>query len=318
MRAIGASEKIASVSRGQDQLTERGTKRLEIARDQRVDQIEAGHRRRRAIEHVEPAERRRRPAEQEIEDIDQHQSGEEHRQRHAGRRGDAAEMVDPRAGPGRGENAERDRDHDRNHKPEQRQFGGRRQAVADFGRDRLAGGERIAEIAMREIVGIAEELFDQRLVEAEFLADLLDRLLGRGGTREIGRGIAGQRARQQERDDHHPDQRRDREHQPLADHGQHEDALVNCNSGVARLPPALRRRAGDRRKSHAPDWRPPFSLTLPRKGGGNREQGSALREQHTRMCRDRPSRINPSPARDNRAGGGTSIDSPRCSSASRR
>ena len=130
-------------------------------------------------------------------------------------------MVDPRAGPGRGENAERNRDHDRDDEAEQRQFGGRRQAVADFGRDRLAGGERIAEIAMGEIVGVAEELLDQRLVEAELLADLLDRLLVRRGTGEIRRGIAGQRARQQERDDHDPDQARDRKHQPLADHGQH-------------------------------------------------------------------------------------------------
>ena len=221
MRAIGASEKIASVSRRQDQLAERGAERLEIARDQGVDQIEAGHRRRRAVEHIEPAERRRRPAEPEIEDVDQHQAGKEHRQRYAGGRRYPAEMVDPRARPGRGQHAERDRDHDRNQQPEQRQFGGSRQAVADFGRDRLAGGQRIAEIAMGEIVGVAEELLDQRLVEAEFLADLLDRFLGRGGAGEIRRRIAGQRARQQEGDDDDPDQRRDREHQPLADHGQH-------------------------------------------------------------------------------------------------
>ena len=141
-------------------------------------------------------------------------------------------MVDPRARAGGGEHAEWQRDHDRDEKAEQRQFSRSRQAVADFGRDRLAGGERIAEIAMREIGGIAEELFDQRLVEAEFLADLLDRLFVRGRTCEIGGGIAGQRARQQKRDDHNPDQRRDREHQPLAYHGQHGAYLSFCQARV--------------------------------------------------------------------------------------
>ncbi len=131
-------------------------------------------------------------------------------------------MVDPRAGTGGGEHAERQRDRDRDDEAEQRQFGRGRQAIADFSRDGLAGGERIAEIAMCKIGGVAEELLDQRLVEAEFLADLLDRLLGRRRSRKIRRGIAGQRAGQQERDDHDPDQTGDREHQPLADHGQHE------------------------------------------------------------------------------------------------
>ena len=81
---------------------------------------------------------------------------------------------------------------------------------------------------MRKIGSVAEELLDQRLVEAEFLADLLDRLLGRHGPGEIRRGITGQRARQEERDDYDPDQARDREHQPLADHGQHGGTLAIC------------------------------------------------------------------------------------------
>ena len=130
-------------------------------------------------------------------------------------------MVDQRARLGRGQNAERDRDDDRNDQTEQRQLGRGRQPIADLGRDRLAGGERVAEIAVRQIDDVAEELHDQRLVEAELVADLLDRLLRRGGAGEIGRRIAGQRARQQEGDDHHADQARDRHRQPLEDHGQH-------------------------------------------------------------------------------------------------
>src|ERR1043166_9168844 len=87
---------------------------------------------------------------------------------------------------------------------------------------------------MGEIVGVTEELLDQRLVEAELLPDLLNRLLGRGGAGEIGRGIAGQRARQQEGDDDDPDQARDREHQPLADHAQH-GALARHANGEWRV-----------------------------------------------------------------------------------
>ena len=74
---------------------------------------------------------------------------------------------------------------------------------------------------MREIVGVAEELLDQRLVEAELLADLLDGFLGRGRPREIRGRITRQRARQQEGDDDDADQLGNREHQALADHGEH-------------------------------------------------------------------------------------------------
>ena len=103
---------------------------------------------------------------------------------------------------------------------------------------------------MGEIDGVAEELLDQRLVETELLADLLDRLLGRRGAGEIRRGIAGQRARQQEGDDHDPDQARDREQQALADHGQHGDAR-GLRDGLAHgadcSPPPLWGRVGDER-----------------------------------------------------------------------
>jgi hypothetical protein len=44
---------------------------------------------------------------------------------------------------------------------------------------------------VREIVGVAEELLDQRLVEAELLADLLDAFLGRGGSAKYAAGSPG-------------------------------------------------------------------------------------------------------------------------------
>ena len=112
MRAIGASEKMPSVSAGRMSCFEARHESLGVARDQAVDQIEAGDLRRRREEHVEPAERRRRPAEQVVEDVDQDQAGEEHRQRDAGGCDDPADMVDQRIRPRRRDDAERHRDDD--------------------------------------------------------------------------------------------------------------------------------------------------------------------------------------------------------------
>ncbi len=221
MRAIGASEKMRERQRRQDKLLQARHEHLAVAGDQAVDQVEAGDLRRRAQEGVEPPERRRRDPEQVVEDVDQDQPGEEHRQRDAGGRDHAAEMIDERSRLGRGEDAERHRDQHRDDQAEQRQLGRGRQAVADVGHDRLAGGERCAEIAAREVGHVVAELHDQRLVEPELDADLLDRLLGRGGPREIGGRIAGQRARQQERDDDHADQARQGNQRSLEDHSQH-------------------------------------------------------------------------------------------------
>ena len=72
MRAIGASEKIASVSAGRISWLSAEREGLEIAGDQRADQVEAGHRRRRAVEHVEPfSGAGDHPS--RTEDVDQHQ-----------------------------------------------------------------------------------------------------------------------------------------------------------------------------------------------------------------------------------------------------
>ena len=229
MRAIGASEKIASVAAGRMQLLEARPEQLEIAGDQAVDQIEARHLRRRAEEHVEPPERRRRPAEQVIEDVDQDQPGEEHRQRHARRRDHAAGMVDQRAGvaspPRMPSGTAISIDTIRPSSVSSADAGSR---ALDLLADRLAGGQRIAEIAVGEIVDVVAELHDQRLVEAKLHPDLLDRLLGRGRSGEIGRRIAGQRAGQQERDDDDADQARHRHQHPLEDHAQH-----GCDPSVA-------------------------------------------------------------------------------------
>ena len=151
MRAIGASEKMPSVSAGRISCLRLAMNSSPVAGEQAVDQVEAGDVRRRAEEDVEPAERRRRPAEQVVEDVDQDQAGEEHRQRHAGGRDHAAGVIDERARPRGGEDPERHRDRHRHDQPEQRELGRGRQPGADLGRHRLAGGERIAEVAAREV-----------------------------------------------------------------------------------------------------------------------------------------------------------------------
>ena len=70
---------------------------------------------------------------------------------------------------------------------------------------------------------VTRELFGQRLVEAERLADLGDRLRRRRRAGEIHRRVAGQHARQQKRHDDDADQRRNDGHEALKDIRQHAD-----------------------------------------------------------------------------------------------
>ncbi len=130
-------------------------------------------------------------------------------------------MVDQRALLDRGENAERHRDQHRDDEPHQGEFRRRRQARGDVGDDRLPGRQRLAEVAMGEIDDVAQELLRQRLVEAELLADVLDRLRARRRPREIGRSVSGQHAGEEERDDDDADQAGDHRQQPLSDLPQH-------------------------------------------------------------------------------------------------
>ena len=129
----------------------------------------------------------------------------------------AAGMIDERALLHRGEDAERHRDQHRDDEADSVSSAeaGSREAMSV--EHRLAGGQRLAEIAVGEVDDIAHELLRQRLVEAELLADLLDRLRRRRRPGEIGRGVAGQHAGQQEGDDDDADQARDRRQQPFSD-----------------------------------------------------------------------------------------------------
>ena len=75
--------------------------------------------------------------------------------------------------------------------------------------DRLSG-ERHAEIAARQLSEIIDELQRQAAVEAELMADLLDRLFGRAPVRQKGRRVTRKGTSQQEGDDDDADDARQR------------------------------------------------------------------------------------------------------------
>jgi hypothetical protein len=104
-------------------------------------------------------------------------------------------VVDPRALFDGGENTQRNGDDYGDDQAEQREFGRRRQAARDFGHDGLAGRERIAEIAVGEIVDVSHKLLGQRFVEAERFTDVGDRFRCGRRAGEIHRRIARQHAR---------------------------------------------------------------------------------------------------------------------------
>jgi hypothetical protein len=204
MRAIGASEKMASV-----------------AGNQGVDQVEARNGRRRRVEEAQAAERLSGPAELIVEHIGEQEAGEENRQRYARGGDDTAGVVDERTLPHGRQRTERHRDQGGDHKADEGQFSRGRQPGRDIGRDGLTRGQGFAEVAVGEISDIADELLRQRLIEAELLAHLLDRLRRGGRSGEISRGVARQHPGEQEGDDDDPDQARDHGREAPADLFQH-------------------------------------------------------------------------------------------------
>ena len=76
-------------------------------------------------------------------------------------------MIDQRTLLDCGENTERHGNYDRQKQSGQRQFGRGRQAARDFGRYGASRRQRIAEIAMREIADIAQELIRKRPIEPQ-------------------------------------------------------------------------------------------------------------------------------------------------------
>src|SRR5262249_36610725 len=115
---------------------------------------------------------------------------------------------------------------ERNRKPAQSELKRRRQAREDFVEHRLSGGERMPEVALRQISHIGCELMREAFVKAELHSDLLDRLPARRWTREISGGVARQRARKQKGDDDDPDDVRDRLQDAAQDNSAHDKTVI--------------------------------------------------------------------------------------------
>src|SRR5258708_40178406 len=101
-------------------------------------------------------------------------------------------MIDEGTLLDRCENTERHSNRDREEQTQQRELSRCRQAASDFGRHRATGRQRIAEIAVGEIVNVAGELVGQRPVEPERLADFGYRLRGGGRSGEVDGWVARQ------------------------------------------------------------------------------------------------------------------------------
>ena len=174
-------------------------------------------RRRRVGDLVEPAERLRRPAQQVIEDIDQQQADEEGRERGADRDGAAADVVDQEFGRAAAQTPSGTAVATATSSAEQRQLQRGRQPLHQVAQHRLAGRQRVAEVAPRQARDVARELLGQAPVKAQALADLRHQFRVGGGPGEVDGGIAGQGPRQQEGDEDDADQARQRAQQSSRD-----------------------------------------------------------------------------------------------------
>ncbi|MND28553.1 hypothetical protein D3C80_190380 [compost metagenome] len=100
----------------------------------------------------------------------------------------------------------------------------------DVDPDRIAGQDRIAEIAMQNLRDIMEELHDQRLVETHFGPHPHDDVFGRIVADRRNDGIDGHHAPDHEGDDHQTEQRQD----DAAQYRRYAfNALVQCHAFFA-------------------------------------------------------------------------------------
>ena len=107
-----------------------------------------------------------------------------------------------------GDHADRDGDQDCDDQGRRRQGQGRLDPQQDQLRDVLLEEVGLAEIALEEVADPDAELDQQRLVQAEGLADLGDLFRRAVVTGEHRRRIAGRQPQHQEHEDrHHPEDR---------------------------------------------------------------------------------------------------------------
>ncbi len=150
---------------------------------------------------------------------DQQDRQPEARQRDA-ERGDAGdEGIDARSDFGRRQDAERYADDCRDQERVGRNQDRVRHPLLDQVRDRRARQQRNAEVALHGVPEPGAVLDDQRTIEAEQLADLVDPLLGRVVAGQHQRRIAGHQMQQRKDHERRKDDDRHDLQQPPADQG---------------------------------------------------------------------------------------------------
>jgi hypothetical protein len=127
----------------------------------------------------------------EREDHHQHDAEPEHWHAGAEERGDAAEPIEPRVWPRRGQHAQRHPDHGGDQQGGARQHQGGAEALEHVRQHRPPHPQRTPEIAADDVADPARILHRQRLLEAQIGAKASEILPGgRGAQHDLGR-IAG-------------------------------------------------------------------------------------------------------------------------------
>ena len=133
-----------------------------------------------------------------------------------GERDDAREPVDEAVALLRRDDAERHADDAADEERRERELDRVGQHGGDVRRDRAVGDERAAEIALRDLAHELAVLHQERLIEAEPLAQRVARLRARLVAEHDDGRIAGHDAHEHEHERQHRPQRRHREQQALA------------------------------------------------------------------------------------------------------
>src|SRR5439155_1126046 len=162
----------------------------------------------------------REPCEEADEQVEDEDAGEEDRQAEPADRQDAHEVVGPRVLPHRGDDAERNRPHQRDQDRQERQLERARYALPEDVGDGALLHVRPTEVPAQRPAEPVQVLHDDRPVEAELSADLSDLLLLNGARLAAGLvdedlgDVAGHEPQQHEDQDGRADERRDEEEQP--------------------------------------------------------------------------------------------------------
>ncbi len=169
---------IAQKRGGQDDVGQRIPEHVPLPGEDRIDQDHAGDRGHHAlVEDADPA-RAADPAENAVEYQKPDEAEPEDRHRVADQRHDAGDLVDPAAATDRGDDAQRDPDHDTDQRSQRGKFKRRGEDPADVVDHRVRGQERDAEIAVNHVAQVIEKLHQDRLVEAHLVKDRVIGLFG--------------------------------------------------------------------------------------------------------------------------------------------